>query len=299
MTSSLRKDFIDFINLLKFPSDDIETLTKSFDTIMTHPKAIELLYPHIERYKNGEWFDYFTYIGAIEQAGEHIHTNKRTDFLMGHLCAAAYSYPAFEKNGFSKEIWLRSMKDFTFKNEECKTRYGVCGTFVNWYARWYAGNRAAMGRLQFESYTSYFNMETPEITIKQGDDIVNIHIPSEKDVPLTDEEVDNSIKQAAEYYSKLFGKDKIVFHCHSWMLHPCHMDKLPESSNIVHFAKRFNVFSTNESDEDIWRIFPIEDYDGDPSKLPAKTMLQKVYKKLLEDKVPIGEAAGYFVYNCK
>lgn len=293
----MRQDFLDFIHTLKFSEEDVATLTKSFDTVMMHPVAVETVHPFIENYKNGAWFDYFTYVGVAEKVLEHACTNKYTDLLMCLLCAAAYSYPWFEKNGFSKEIWLRSMADFTFKNEECKTRYGVCGTFVNWFARWFCGDRAAMGRLQFESYQSYFNFERPDFSVKQGDNIVNIHIPSEKAVPLSDEEVDNSLKMAAEYYGKLFNTDTVIFHCHSWMLHPCHMDKLPETSNIVRFAKRFEVFHLDESKEDLWRIFPIEEYNGDPESLPEATTLQKVYKQLLREDSPMGEAAGVMAYK--
>ncbi len=294
----MRQDFIDFINLLGFPEEDIKVLTDSFDKVMTHPLAVEKVHPFIENYKNGAWLDYFTYMGEYEKVLEVVCTNKYTDALMFHLAMAAYSYPFFEKNGFSREVWVRSMKDFTFKNEECKVRYGVVGTFVNWYARWYCGNRAALGRLQFESYTSYFDIEDEEVSIKQGDDIVNIHIPSDKSTPLSDEEVDKSLRMAAEYYGKLFGKDKIVFHCESWMLHPCHMDKLPETSKILKFARRFKVFRVFEySEDDLWRIFPFREYDGIPENLPADTTLQKVYKELLINKELIGEASGYFVYT--
>ncbi len=294
----MRQDYIEFIDLLGFPEEDKKILTNSFDTVMTSPAAVQKVHPFIENYKNGAWLDYFTYMGEYEKVLEEVCTNKLTDSLMFHLAMAAYSYPFFEKNGFSREVWVRSMKDFTFKNEECKVRYGVVGTFVNWFARWYFGNRAAFGRLQYESYTCYFDIEDEELSIKQGDDIVNIHIPSDKSAPLSDEEVDASLRQAAEYYGKLYGKNKIVFHCDSWMLHPCHMDKLPENSKIVKFAKRFKIFRVGEySEEDIWRIFPIKEYDGVPENLPENTTLQRVYKQLLINKEPIGEAAGYFVYT--
>ena len=120
-----RNDYIEFLNLLGFSEEDRKILINSFDAVMTHPAAVAKIYPFIENYKNGAWLDYFTYMGQYEQVLETVCTNKLTDGLMFHLVMAAYSYPFFEKNGFSREVWLRSMKDFTFKNEECKTKFSA------------------------------------------------------------------------------------------------------------------------------------------------------------------------------
>jgi hypothetical protein len=109
---------------------------------------------------------------------------------------------------------------------------------------------------------------------RRGDRALGIHIPGTG--PLSPEACDDSIRRARAFFARHFPEE--AYHlatCGSWMLDPQLAEYLPETSNIIHFQRRFQIMPVSwDGDPDMFRyVFgrPTIQLDG----LPQDTALQR------------------------
>lgn len=202
----------------------------------------------------------------------------------------------YAERGVSEEIFWKTIEDLRWKLAECIEVEHVIGTFVaGWDAGFFRMNRFGLGRLQYELVQ--YNGEgynKKGVSLKPGDTIVNIHIPSAG--PLTDENLLDSFKRAYDFYGCAPGK--LICCCGSWLLYPEHRNFLYESSGILKFMDCFDIVSWSEKSEfsNDWRVFGGETDNG-IENLPERTRLQRAYKKRLMDGKPTGDGYGILVFD--
>lgn len=217
-------------------------------------------------------------------------------FLMGSAEALQARY---KEAGLPETLFWHTIADLKYKLLECQKVYGLWGTFVaGWYPGFYDMSRFALGRLQFEWIG--FPLEQYEkhgVTIRQGDRVLNMHIPSCG--PLTEAARMDAYKQAYRFFGGTPGT-LLPMVCDSWLLYPGQREFLPEDSHILAFLKDFDILEKRDMDKesfgDLWRIFGSA-YTRPVGGLPADTTLQRVYKERLLSGKPVGTAFGVFLFD--
>lgn len=198
--------------------------------------------------------------------------------------------------GHSEEIFWETILDLKFKLFECKMVHDVWGNFVeDWYDIFYKVDIFKLGRLEYE--VCEYPEEAPvytfgDITVKPGDKVVSVHIPSSG--KLTKELREESYKMAWEF----FGKKPLVCFCHSWLLFEGNRQIFPATMNLVDFMNDWDIIQSEEIDDyyDAWRLFG-RDYKGDVSVLPQVTSQQKAMAKWLSEGKKTGEGLGVLIYG--
>ena len=158
--------------------------------------------------------------------------------------------------------------------------------------------RQALGRMQYEF--SEFQGESHTaggITVKKGDCVLTMHIPSCG--PLTKDLREDSYRRAYTFYQKDFPGKPVIFTCSSWLLYPPHDGMLPKSSNVVSFLHDFDPVFSVETDtfDNAWRIYGAD--GGKPlDQLPQNTSMQRAYANWLRGGHKAGWGYGIFMFRC-
>lgn len=220
-----------------------------------------------------------------------------TVHFMFMLYAAEFLYEMYKENNISEDIFWNTMVELRCKLNECYTVYKIWGTFVGyWLADIFRMKRFGLGRLTYErTLFEYENYNKRGISIKKGDSVVGVHIPSSG--PLTPEAVKESLKLAYSFFMSDTGKPMVVV-CDSWLLDTRLGKVFPENSNIKKFVNLFDVIYRREDENfsDAWRIFSV-DYTGNVSILPQKTALQKSIAEFLKEGKKTGIGFGVLVFD--
>ena len=291
----MKENLIKYLDEFDFSDDYKSVFLPAMDKLIACDEARCALARRVEEYKSGilDWEG----IGddALEcakAAGIHEHTSH---FLF-YTALIPYSFHYFEEKGLGYTEWYDSMMDFKWKVDECVKCYGVVGVFVNWFKSFFTADRVAFGRLQFNLVDAEYDYKSCQFDIKKGDMLITVHIPSDTRTPFTRENRESSYKRAAKHFSKVLGKDEVIFRCGTWLLHPAHEEILPEGSNIRDFRHDFEMDENSfkpDKGSNIWRLFYVRPYDGNVDSLPEYTSLMRTYKKFIKDGGVTGTATGF------
>ena len=202
--------------------------------------------------------------------------------------------------GVSEEVFFDTLKDFKYKLDECKKMNGVLGIRpFSWYYHFMNGKMFALGRLQFHERKFFDNTyyKWNDITITPDDTIVNIHIPSSG--PFTRELRMDSYKKAFEFFGKNKG-EYIVITCASWLIYPDYKEVFPVGSNMYDFIDDFDIVKVDKVQENTfpnaWQVFGME-YNGDTSKFPTDTTVQRNFIKFLNEGKTAGIGTGVIIFD--
>ncbi len=206
---------------------------------------------------------------------------------------------SFEEKGYAHEVFIETCGDFTVKLHECKSVYGVWGTFVAaWYPLLFYGKIVKLGRLEYEDFEFEYDVvyEKCGLTVKKGDMVKSLHIPS--GAPLTRELCFDSYKQAHEFYEDDLVDGKLICICDSWLLHKSTAEILPEESNTVRFVRDFDIVLNEDGDgfPDRWRIFG-RDFEKPDADLPECTSMQRTYKRYILAGRKFGSGMGILIFD--
>ena len=182
------------------------------------------------------------------------------------LKASADVYDIYQSKGISNEVYSATMK---------------C------YPRFISETYQITGRLYFDRYwwttrqagCHLFRIGELEYEMKHIDDeiVIDIHIPS--DVDFSPSAIDESLSSAKRFFSEHYSElSNAEYRCHSWLLDKQLRKMLKDSSNILSFQNRFEIFDEGEIDTEFieWLYNTrTKDYDT----LPEKTSLQRNMKK--------------------
>lgn len=166
----------------------------------------------------------------------------------------------YEKNNIAEEIFYSTISDIFLRIGNYHKNYGKIGlepSEGNWLIRIFFMNIFKLGSLQFEKYRLRFSDFTDinkvkASILKEFDevDVLSIHIMEGED--LSERSVKKSLDLAEDFFTEFYR----YFYCRSWLLYEGLKNLLPISSNILEFAKNFDIiFQENDKTMAEERIF--------------------------------------------
>ena len=216
------------------------------------------------------------------------------------LLGAERAKSLYDARGVSDEVFYDTFADLKYKLIECHNVYGIWGTFVaSWYRHFFRCNLIKFGRLEYED--AVYNDDTPfvlgDLTVKKGDRIFGLHIPSSGE-PFTLEERLKSYKMAYDFYTRETGSKYLVCNCGSWLLYSGYAEVFPEGGTVRDFMRDFKLLFSNDTEgfDSAWRVFgnvdnlKIEDY-------PEDTRMRRAFKKHMLDGGTSGYGVGRLVFD--
>ena len=287
-----------FAEKLDLPADSREPLRRDYGILLNTPGAAEEMEcARIKMLADADWWkELVPHMDKLsETSGLHRHV---VDFLF-MTAASEQMREDYRTAGLSEELFWETIADLKFKLIECYTVYGIWGTFVAfWHSWFYQLRRFKLGRLQYEAmpYKGENEITVGGYTVKPGDTVYNMHIPSCG--PFPREARIDSYKQAYEFYKKDLDGKPMVFICHSWLLYPGNREILPAHLNIVDFIDDFCIVMSKPGEEfhDKWRVFGA-DFEKPNEELPEDTTMRRCFKKWLLEGKKTGEGLGVFLYD--
>ncbi len=233
---------------------------------------------------------------AETAAAKDVHAY--TAHLIFYAFCAEIMLAKYHERGIAEDIFWDSNRDLTWKCRECLECFGIPGTSVgDWHADFYRLRRFALGRLQYEHRPyPYPEYTKAGITIKKGNDVLNVHIPSCG--PLTPEKRQDSYRRAWEFYHKDFKDGIVPIGCSSWLLFKGHEDFLPPTSNILGFLHDFDLQASSEKDRfsEAWRVFGrYAKYP--PEAWPRDTSIRRAFADRILSGGKTGSGYGIFLFN--
>ena len=202
----------------------------------------------------------------------------------------------FEK-GLSEKLLNDTVAEIKRKAFECYNSYGIWGAGLGvWFKGMFELKWFSFERLNFEMFESPYNYCKGDISVKKGDRVISVHIPSGS--PLIYEECLKGYKAAAEFFSENFRINPVIFYCNSWLVFPENRRVLRKGSNILNFAADYDIVDLEIAQNgcDFGRIFGME-YTGSLEGLPANTSLQRNVLEYLKNGGTLGNGKGFFIYK--
>ena len=182
----------------------------------------------------------------------------------------------------------------TVCTQVCYERRGIYGIDQNVYRRWqrYAldGTLFRLGRLEFQLVDIDYDIDVEGLRVPAGTTVLSVHIP--RYLPLDEGACEKSYTWAREFFREIYGMEKCVFICGSWLLHPWMQEVLPESSAIIRFQKKFKLYWVEQNvAAAVGWIFP-NCKDKDISQYPTDTSLRRAAVQRIREGGTIGVAHG-------
>lgn len=184
------------------------------------------------------------------------------------LKASANVYDIYKEKGISDEIYFATMKCYPRFIDETFKMTGKLYFDRYWWTTRQAGcHLFRIGELEYE--------------MKRigGDVAIGIHIPS--DVDFSPSAIDDSLASAKHFFATYYPElSNAEYRCHSWLLDKQLRKMLKDSSNILSFQNRFEIFNEGEIGTDFieW-LYNTESTDY--AMLPENTSLQRNMKKYI------------------
>lgn len=289
----MREYLINFFDEFKYAEDDAAKLLAAYDTINANDDAAKLFANAISEYDKEEGWDFQNaIIGGAKRAAEFCGVHTYTAELLVFICLSKRLKARYIEKGIDLQIYHDSMLDLKWKLWECKAVKGICGSFVSpWFVGFFDLTRFALGRLQFEVVTLWFDYEGNGIKFeKDKSHVINVHIPRTC-TPIDKASCDESYAQARRFFNERCGGEDYPFVCYSWMLYPANKDILAPESNTYRFLDEYVIIQSNDNNgEDLWRLFDTD--EKDPDKLPTDTSMRRRYAQHLKNGGKVGEGLG-------
>lgn len=224
----------------------------------------ESIRPILERFKKME-----TAKKALEELRNRFEPDERNiKILACTLKCAAEQYENYVKKGISDRIFDDTMGCFTRFGGECFRRTGEYACDREWWTiRQIGMTLFRLGELEFELNT------------EDGKNVINVHIPS--DACITEENCDASIAQAKAFMEEFYPEyENVEYLCDSWLLAPALKKFLPETSKIIRFQNRFEIYKEDQEDTGFteW-LYHTREYK--PEEFAEDTSLQRDIKKYI------------------
>lgn len=288
----MREYLVEFFREFGYDEGDAEILLSTYDAITENGEADRLLCEALAAYEADYNLNYEieVYNKAKEitrVTGLHAYTVE----LLVFICMTKHLKALYIEQGIDLQIYRDSVLDLKWKLEECKVVKGVCGSFVApWFVGFFNLTRFALGRLQFELVTLWFDYEGHGVKIeKDKTRVISVHIPR-TNTPIDKESCDKAYAQARRFFKDRFGAD-CPFACYSWLLYPANKDILAPQSNTYRFMAEYEVIKSDDNNgEDLWRLFDTD--EKDPDKLPTDTSMRRRYVEHLKKGGKVGEGLG-------
>lgn len=208
------------------------------------------------------------------------------------LAGALRAFRQYRQQGIPEEIWVDTMKCFSRfvgENFESSGVYRFDRDF--WAFRQLSMALFRIGTLEYEMRAySGETIEAGGLTIREGDAILSLHIPS--DAVLTRESLDESYGATKAFFGRYYPDFSYKCGwCHSWIISPHLKELLPAASKILVFQGDF-ILTKVDDDAQGYRSWLFKTSSADVTGYREDTSLQRRAKAHLLSGGKIGEAAG-------
>lgn len=170
--------------------------------------------------------------------------------------------------------------------------YGLTDSDLKWLSPLYKAEIFDLASLRFQiSEFSYQEIERQTYQymplsqewkkkFPEGTPIITIHIL--KDTDFRPEKIDDSLFLARNFFAQYFPEHNYeYFVCRSWLLYQPIENLLGDQSNIVSFAKRFQIIAQNQNTKQaLDRIYGTSDFKKIQRMSKKSSLAQKAYKNL-------------------
>ena len=294
------KEAIDLIRelmkRLDYPAEAIGYLGKAFDTLSSNPAALSRFDDAIDKLYLTSGSGFAEDLNAVsEMTGLHRYT---VDLLCALAAGRSLRY-LYHAKGLDDALYYDAMRDTRCKLIECKTVYGIWGTFVfdGWSPGFYRMTRFALGRLQYDVGKNVLGTDGGRLDADCPG--VACHIPSSG--PLTNEGVFASLKKAYDFFPQYRVDGKLLVQCHSWLLYTPLIERMPAGSNVRVFHDLFRIVSLPEepANGDFWRFFGTEWREGVLDEISTDTSLKRAVADMLREGKNLGCGIGYILFDGK
>lgn len=292
-----------FFDICEYPEEAKVSLLADYEKLMASEECKAVFDKYIAEYKQNNDTDFGAAYSNAHNTAEVIGVNGYTAELLIFCCFTEHLKELYIEKGYDLEIWRNTCLDLRHKMFECKKMHGVWGSFVSfWYPRFFTLGRFAIGRLQYELVTYYASQDGYHkngIDVNHGEGkACELHIPSSG--KLIEEEVMESLKEAYKFMKKIdrLQDGKLLCVCSSWLLYPEMQKFLRPGCNILKFQDLFEITysNTDYGFGDCWRLYNCG-WDGDASKLPRDTDMQRRYADWLAEGNVAGSGVGVIVFD--
>lgn len=281
----------------EFPAEARTFLLESADTLVNAGQG-EALDGAVEFFYENDFSIALTE-PQIQEMAEKSGLSPYTVWMLFLIEAAQNAREAFQRDGVPEEIFWATFSDLRYKAVECKEIHNVWGTFVAfWYPIFYSRDIVKLGRLEYEDSTYEWDEPYAKngVTLKKGDKVKNIHIPSSGE-PFDEAARLDSYKRAYEFFKDELNGGPLVCVCHSWLLYPEYGKFLNPASNFVSFQKDFDIIGQDDYEfDDAWRLYGA-DYQKPTAELPERTSMQRAFKKYLLSGGRTGAGKGVLIFD--
>lgn len=284
-----------FFKEFSFPDEARETLLRSFDLISSVSESAEIFKGILQTYNTDMYCPYSSLLNRALEISKITGVNEYAVKLLFNIALTKILRRYYEEKNVSFEIWRDSVADMKYKLMECRAVYGEWGTFSkDWFRCLFDMTRFGFGALQFHKTKFHYEYNHNGITLTPDSTVIAVHIPR-TGKPLDRNSVNNAYQRARAFFESWLGTP-VVFVCHSWMLFPKLEEVLSPQSNLLAFAKDYDVFDYGEyaDYEETWRIFD-KRFTPELETLPQKTSLQRAVLEWIKQGEKFGW--GYGVYN--
>lgn len=285
-----------FLNQTEFPAEAKEFLLQSADALASGQG--EALDGAAEFFREND-FSVERTQPLVEEMGKAAGISPYTVWMLLLIEASQPVLESFRQEGISEQVFWDTFADLRYKAQECKEIHGVWGTFVAfWYPIFYTRDIVKLGRLEYENSTYKWDEPYSKngITLKKGDKVKNIHIPSSGE-PFDSAARLASYRAAYEFFREELNGGPLICTCHSWLLYPAYGEFLNPASNFVSFQKDFDIIGQEDYEfEDAWRLYGA-DYQKPVPELPERTSMQRAFKKYLLSGGQTGAGMGILIFD--
>ena len=278
----------------EYPIEAEKVLVNSARIVAENEQMKRAFEEHLAKYKQTHnRADIEASLINIRSLGEEFSVATETLEMLFFILCSEHLKQLYQEERYPESYFRGVMLDLRYKLEECHNMKGIWGSMRSiWFVDFFALLRFAIGRLQYEVIAMPECMSADGWYCFSGEKAVNVHIPSAG--PLKREEVQESFRQAANFYADSFQGDSVLFTCQSWLLFPMHFQMLPENSGIRQFMDEFTIIDViidKSKRLHLWRVFGTSDV-GNVKSLPRNTSLQRIYAEWLEAGKPVGDGLG-------
>lgn len=282
MNTLINPHFLETEQQLGLPQEAVSALEAAAGKLDVCPRAREKFDILLSEHLFPQAHDFKTCFGNLKKLSMGCGIKAYTLNFVFLIAAAEIMHARYRERGLSDKLFWDTLMDLKYKHRECVDCKGIHGIFVpGWYQGFYALRRFALGRYQYDMNT--FDREdftsAAGITVKTGDKVLGIHIPSSF-VPLTDEVRMDSLKRAYAFFPEFRRPDGLmIFECSSWLLDPNYKTFLPSTANTVRFIDDFEITACTPCEKftDAWRIFDRWGYLS-PRSWPEDNSLRRAFK---------------------
>ncbi len=282
----------EFLKTYGFPESAVTALNGALESV-----GEERLVSVCAQYEKGTDFSVLT--AQTKALSEDFGVHEYTAKLLVMIALTKGLKERYAAEGLDGAIYVETVKDILYKYRECMNVYGIDGIFAwEWYESILRLKNFTFGRLQFE--IKEFRLESYEKdgrTVKQGDTVLSVHIPSSGE-PFTSDACEAAYAKARGFFRDRLGFIP-PFVCWSWLLYGKNKEFLSPNSNILAFAEKFDVIEEEEYlDEGFnanvaWRIFNLPHIER-LQTLPRDTSMQRNVADYLIKGNKLGWGYGIF-----